>query len=586
MNRPIQNETNIQVDACVDVLVTGADASKNKTSKRRTKLSRKRFDALRRATRRVDQNLLSQIQSDQSLESPTDETTSDRIAERIRLNRYSLSSMLFSFIVHLSIFLVLAFLLSVASKPERKIGLEAQFSASLPVDPDAGPEETPDLVKIEVEKPPTDSELEMTADDAARDQVNEMANFTKESPSPTLNTDSSPTTSDTIANRGNLPTLPTGGGLQGRSATSRSKLAAARGGTIGSEAAVERGILWIVQHQRADGSWRLRHNVDQCNGQCRNQGRIESPTAATGLALMALLGAGYTHQAGPYQNEVRDGLTFLIGEMRKDGNLALGSGGKAGMYSQAIATIALGEAFAMTADPALAEPVEMAQKFICKAQNEYNYSWGYSPGQPGDITVTGWQIAALKSCKMAGVKIDPVVWRNAGVFIDSTTDTSGLYGYKIPPEAKQRGRKRDYNLPTTTAIGVLNKMYMGEPFDSHGIERASAYLFEQGISKSDIYFNYYATQVFRHRGGEQWKQWNPIVRDYLIDTQDQSSPHARGSWFFPDDHAKSGGRLYTTAMAVMTLEVYYRYLPLYREASLTDEEVPLQVEQQAGLKFN
>jgi hypothetical protein len=584
MTRPVESTTDCPIETDINIDL-GSNAKPKKATRRLTKLTRDRFDALHRATRRVDRERVKQIDVGTSDEQSPTLAPADRIAERIRLNRHSLSSMLISFMAHLSLFLVLAFLLSVSIKPDKRIGLEAAFSAATPMDPEVGPVETPDVVTIESEVPPTDSKLEMSAEDAAQDQTNEMANVTKEVPSPVLNTDASPVTSDLKSNNGSLPTLPTGGGLQGRNANSRSKLAAARGGTLGSEAAVERGLLWIVQHQRADGSWRLNHNVDQCNGQCRNEGRIESPTAATGLALMALLGAGYTHQAGPYQREVRDGLAFLISQMRKDGNLALQSGGKAGMYSQAIATIALSEAYAMTDDPALARPVDLAQKFICKAQNEYNYSWGYSPGQPGDITITGWQIAALKSCKMAGVKVDPVVWSNAGAFINSTANTNGRFGYKRPPESTRRGKKPEYNLPTTTAIGVLNQMYMGARIDSDGFDQATAYLFETGVSQSDVYFNFYATQVFRHRGGQQWKQWNPQVRDFLIDTQNQSSTHARGSWFFPDKHAQAGGRLYTTAMAVMTLEVYYRYLPLYGEASLTDEEVPLQVEQQAGLRF-
>ena len=75
------------------------------------------------------------------------------------------------------------------------------------------------------------------------------------------------------------------------------------------------------------------------------------------------------------------------------------------------------------------------------------------------------------------------------------------------------------------------------------------------------------------------------MREHLIDTQDQSRGHARGSWYFPDKHGQVGGRLYTTAMAVMTLEIYYRYLPLYGEASLTNEEVSIEEERKAELEL-
>ena len=302
---------------------------------------------------------------------------------------------------------------------------------------------------------------------------------------------------------------------------------------------------------------------------------------------MSLLGAGYTHEAGPYQLEIRSGLEFLISKMRvgpRGGNLTISGGGKANMYAQAIATIALSEAYAMTRDPALEQPVRDAQKYICTAQNEYNGSWGYQPGQAGDLTVTGWQLTALKSCKLAGIPVDPDVWNKARKFVVSTSDTGGLFGYKKPVNQKLSARKRDYRVQTTTAVGSLLQMYLGAPRESATLLNGLDYLSEEGVSETDIYFNYYATQVFRHYGGESWKQWNAVCRQHLIDTQDHSSGHGRGSWYFPDKHGKVGGRLYTTAMAVMTLEVYYRYLPLYGEASLTDEEVP--IERRAELEIH
>ena len=256
------------------------------------------------------------------------------------------------------------------------------------------------------------------------------------------------------------------------------------------------------------------------------------------------------------------------------------------MYAQAIATIALSEAYAMTRDPALEQPVREAQKYICTAQNEFNGSWGYQAGQAGDVTITTWQITALKSCKLAGIPVDPEVWDKARKFVESTGDTSGLFGYKKPVNLKLSARKRDYQVQTTTAAGSLAQMYMGAPLETASLHNGINYLTGEGVSKTDVYFNYYATQVFRHFGGEDWKQWNSVVREHLVSTQDHSSSHARGSWYFPDKHGEIGGRLYTTAMAIMTLEVYYRYLPLYGEASLTDEEIPLAIEQQAELELN
>jgi hypothetical protein len=89
-----------------------------------------------------------------------------------------------------------------------------------------------------------------------------------------------------------------------------------------------------------------------------------------------------------------------------------------------------------------------------------------------------------------------------------------------------------------------------------------------------MYYNYYATQVLHHWGGEEWKKWNAVMRDHLIDTQ-ETDGHARGSWLPTSSLGGShGGRLYQTTLSIMTLEVYYRHLPLYRDRDLDAEIEP------------
>jgi len=91
-------------------------------------------------------------------------------------------------------------------------------------------------------------------------------------------------------------------------------------------------------------------------------------------------------------------------------------------------------------------------------------------------------------------------------------------------------------------------------------------------SGADMYYNYYATQVIKHIGGSKWKKWNPKMRDFLVKSQDKKG-NAAGSWHFGGkSHAsEAGGRLYNTALACMTLEVYYRFLPLYGDKAANDE---------------
>ena len=117
-----------------------------------------------------------------------------------------------------------------------------------------------------------------------------------------------------------------------------------------------------------------------------------STTGATGLALLAFLGAGYTHKDGPYQSEVEKGLYYLTSQMQlSDDGGDLGEGVGYAMYPHAIATLALCEAYAMTGDETLKFPAQFAVDFIVHAQHEAG-GWRYHPRDPGDTTVTGWQV--------------------------------------------------------------------------------------------------------------------------------------------------------------------------------------------------
>ena len=351
---------------------------------------------------------------------------------------------------------------------------------------------------------------------------------------------------------------PTGGGFEGRTQEQRARLVAARGGTQASEDAVELGLAWLAEHQRQDGSWRLNHQDGPCDGRCPNPGSVGTSTGSTSLALLPFLGAGYTHQQGKYQDVVEQGLYYLTGRMietRHGGDLQEGT-----MYSQGIAAIALCEAYAMTGDQQLKPYAQKAIDFIVRAQHPRG-GWRYIPGAPGDTTVTGWQVMALKSARLAGLYVPSHITERAKEYLDSVQDPGGVfYGYQRP--GKESG---------PTAVAVLLRMYLGWRRNDSRLVGAYAFLANQGPSTSDMYFNYYATQVLHHHGGSDWDRWNIRMRDFLVARQAPSG-HEKGSWYFNDRHGsgRAGGRLYTTAICTMILEVYYRHMPLYGEASVED----------------
>jgi hypothetical protein len=350
--------------------------------------------------------------------------------------------------------------------------------------------------------------------------------------------------------------------FSGRQGLTRAKLLRREGGTAQSEQSVEDGLDWIVRHQRPDGGWSMNFQEQCQNPPCSLQRAIETDTAATGLALLPLLGAGYTHTVKcRHQGSVRAGLEWLVTHQQPNGDLFVGPGGQAYMYSHAIAAMAICEGYGLSGDPQLKRPAQLAIQFIANAQDPVGGGWRYTPGQLGDTSVFGWQMFALRSAHLAGIKISDKILKACSRYLDQAGDQKRVtYAY-------QPGREPT---PVMTAEALLSRQLLGWQRDYpplvKGVGQISAHL--QSSTDRNIYYWYYATQLLHNMQNEQWERWNPKIREGLIRLQVKDEGCAHGSWdpFLPqpDLWAMRAGRLYLTSLSILTLEVYYRYLPLYR----------------------
>lgn len=374
-----------------------------------------------------------------------------------------------------------------------------------------------------------------------------------------------------------------GEGTDGRSTSGKAALIAAKGGSRASELAVARGLKWLVEHQSPDGSWSLIHTAGACRGRCANPSTVRgedpvgrSRASATGLALLPFLGAGETHESGRYRRQVRAGLNSLISMGRPDeGNPGLSWADSGNLYAHGICTIVLCEAYALTGDPEFRRPAQAALDYLSYAQDPRGGGWRYSPQERGDTSVTGWQILGFKSGLLGGLQVAPRVVERANRFLDAVSSKSGTaFGYTVPgkPEPGEKPRRLATN-PTRTAIGLLCRQFLGWEQDDPRLVKAVTGLAERGPIKGHYYHNYYAAQAIFHQTGgvgPVWRQWNEVLREQLIKTQARRG-HEKGSWWAKGNHNERGGRLYSTALATMTLEVYYRYLPLYQETAVATE---------------
>ncbi len=406
----------------------------------------------------------------------------------------------------------------------------------------------------------------------------------------------------------------TSAALSARDPRLRVDLVQREGGTTLTEAAVARGLRWLASQQRNDGSWEL-------------DGNLRSRAAGTSLALLPFLGAGQTHLAGRYKHTVAHGLRWLIENQKSDGDLRSNPNQNSGMYAHGQGAIVLCEAYLMTGDEGLRAAAQKAIDFIVEAQHAAG-GWRYQPGQAGDTSVAGWQIMALQSGIAAGLTAPKHVMELASQYLDSVeygpdlrgwkrrwrspADDSGLtelarlmrggetkwsdyrslsnamsdYQEKIERSSKLRQMREELRellaergrysyqpkhtvTPAMTAEALLCRVYMGWSMEEPGFLEGVDYVEQHPPSNDDrnIYYWYYGTQLMHHVGGERWDRWNKSLRGILVETQQRAGRDA-GSWSDLGGFSDQGGRIYVTSLAVCTLEVYYRHLPIFRQIDL------------------
>jgi len=380
-----------------------------------------------------------------------------------------------------------------------------------------------------------------------------------------------------------------GGGAGGKFGERGGRGHARRAGTPNEEA-VRLALQWLADHQDPDeGYWDADdfwlHDPLPEEPPSDGAGDPAVDVGVTGLALLAFLGNNNTMSRGPYREVVRKGTQWLRRQQRVDG-LFGDEVGNPTLYNHAIATMAVGEAWTMGGrSPILARNVRDAVRLILEARNPYG-AWRYSlvPDGDNDTSITGWMVFALKTAEEGGIPVDRQAYAGARAWFDQMTDpATGRTGYafgegggpggppsRLPGWLERFPPERSESL---TAVSLLCRIFMSDATRYRSWREHPDYellkkqvdlilsrppVWDPEGGACDMYYWYYATFAMYQWGGEAWRTWRRAIEKALLPHQRRDG-NFRGSWDPVGPWGEAGGRVYSTALSAIILEVYYRY---------------------------
>jgi hypothetical protein len=360
-----------------------------------------------------------------------------------------------------------------------------------------------------------------------------------------------------------------------RFANDLTELATQRGGSSQTEAAVQAALAWLAANQSVNGGWdasKFGAGIErEVLGHNRQGAGAEADTGVTGLAILAFLGSGNSHHYGSYRTEVAKALEFLRQQQRPDGSLFGGAELYARMYCHSMATLAACEAYALTRDERLDAMCRAAVAYSLSMQHPTDGGWRYRRGDMGDTSQLGWVLMALKSAQLAGIQVPDVTWTRAERFLRRVKrgEHGGLASYR-PDSPASRTMTAEawfcHQLLQADRGGTVNPMAIQEAVKSLEQELPSS-------ANRNLYYWYYATLALHQNqqttpeDTSSWDSWNQALTTALIATQ-----RSDGSWEADTVWGGYGGKVYTTALSALCLEVYYRYSPSHEPRELAGRE--------------
>ncbi len=322
-----------------------------------------------------------------------------------------------------------------------------------------------------------------------------------------------------------------------------------------TEAAVVKALDWLKRNQAPDGSWG------------------PNKPAMTGLGLLAFLAHGETTSSDDYGQTVEKAIRFLVSIQDPEGRFTKID--QPGSYAHAIATYGISEAYGLTRIPAIKPVMEKAVQVILNGQQpKGGWDYGYSKTARRDTSVAAWQIQALKAAYIAGAENTGIkeAMDKAVEDLKSAFDAeSGRFYYTD---------KGSHKTDSITALSVLCLQLTGRANDREaraGLQALSGSSCDwEKPPQWPMYAWYYVTQAKFHQGGQSWAGWNAKFARVFVKNQNEDGSWTSAGQNISEGHGKETnlGPVYSTTLAALTLQVYYRFLPTYKPIAVEPADKP------------
>jgi hypothetical protein len=332
---------------------------------------------------------------------------------------------------------------------------------------------------------------------------------------------------------------------------SAAKSASAQGAPSDREVdrSIVRALSFLAAQQKPSGAWQL-----------KNPSRGLDAASTTSLAVMAFMAAGHVPGEGPYGEQMNRGIRWVLSNQRPSDGLFQHRAGTGPMYTHGICTLMLAEVAGMV-DASLSARVrsglEKAILLILRAQAvpkgpDHAGGWRYhASSNDSDLSVTGWQLLALRAAKNIGCDVPAEAIEDAVSYVNKCAHKNGGFSYHP-----------DHGVNATrSGTGILCLEICGE-HHAPATMSAADYLLARPLTYNDGFFFYgvyYCTVGMFQVGGRHWK----ITRDHITSLL-LSKQQPNGSWNPQDGSEASFGPIYATSMSVLALAVEYQYLPIYQ----------------------